>query len=312
MGRRGFDRVGGSRLTGLGTALLLVVVFVAANPPRTTDREILAVIAVAALGALVVGIAWPLVAVRRVRLEATSPRDAVVGDLVPLDIGVEGRVRGLEVRALDPTGEWHRLGRAGRGTLPHLADRRGLFWGLRVEARCTAPLGLLAAHRVFSLQLPYAVEVAPHPLTVDWLPAPAPIEGNVHAVVHAAVGGDLARTVRPYVSGDPAHLVHWPSTARTGDLVVRELEPPAPLGQAIVVDLRDLGAETERAASYAFGAARAVLAAGGELVLCTAEAGGPVTGRVRSSIDAGRRLARAVPGVPGEPPAGWPVVEIGR
>jgi uncharacterized protein (DUF58 family) len=311
-GRRGFDRVGGSRLTGLGTALVLAVVIVGANQPRTTDREILAVVVVAALGALVVGIAWPLVAVRRLSVRARSPRDATVGDLVPIEVEVTGRARGAQLRTLDPTGAWHRLGGPGTGTVVHLADRRGLFFGLRVEVRCTAPLGVLAAHRVFDIALPFAVEVAPQPLAVDWLPSPAPIEGNVHAVAHATTGGDLARSVRPYVSGDPAHLVHWPSTARTGQVVVRELEPPAPLGQAIVVDLRDLGPETERAASYAFGAARAVLAAGGELVLCTAEAGGPVTGRVRSSIDAGRRLARAVPGPPGEPPAGWPVVEIGR
>jgi uncharacterized protein (DUF58 family) len=120
------------------------------------------------------------------------------------------------------------------------------------------------------------------------------------------------RSVRPYAAGDPAHLVHWPSTARTGTLVVRELEPPAPVGQAIVIDLRDLGRDRERAAAYAMGAAWAVLSAGGALVLCTAEAGGPVSALVRSHLDAGRRLARAVEGEPGTPPNGWPVVEIGR
>ena len=76
--------------------------------------------------------------------------------------------------------------------------------------------------------------------------------------------------------------------------------------------LRDLGPDKERAASYALGAARAVLAAGGELVLCTAEVAGPTVGRVRSPIEAGRRLARAVAAEPGMPPDGWPVAEIGR
>jgi len=41
------------------------------------------------------------------------------------------------------------------------------------------------------------------------------------------------------------------------------------------------------------------------------QAGGPVTGPVTNVLDAGRRLARAVPGPPGRPPPGWPVVEIG-
>ncbi|MGN6692919.1 MAG: DUF58 domain-containing protein, partial [Aquihabitans sp.] len=194
----------------------------------------------------------------------------------------------------------------------HVADRRGVFRAVRFEVRTSAPLGILSARRVLEAQIGHAVEVAPKPLAVDWVPAPAPIEGGVDDVALAALGGDLVRSVRPYVSGDPAHLVHWPSTARTGALVVRELEPPAPTGQALVVDLRDLGADRERAASYALGAARAVLAAGGELILCTAEASGPVTARVGTSLEAGRRLARAVAGEPGAAPEGWPVVEIGR
>ena len=79
----------------------------------------------------------------------------------------------------------------------------------------------------------------------------------------------------------------------------------------VVVDLTGTGTDTERAAAYGLGAARAVIVAGGELVLCTCEAGGPVTGPVTNVLDAGRRLARAVPGPPGRPPPGWPVVEIG-
>ena len=37
----------------------------------------------------------------------------------------------------------------------------------------------------------------------------------------------------------------------------------------------------------------------------------PAELRVSNPVDAGRRLARAVPGPPGVPPPGWPVVEIG-
>jgi hypothetical protein len=94
--------------------------------------------------------------------------------------------------------------------------------------------------------------------------------------------------------------------------VVKELEPPSAVGQAIVVDLRGLGEDRERAASYAAGAARAVLAAGGALVLCTAEETGPRTAPAASILEVGRRLARAVEGVAGPAPDGWPVVEIGR
>lgn len=310
--RAAYDRVGGSRLTllGGGTAAILVVGLELAS--AATDRQVLVLLWSALLAAFVVGVVWPLVAVRRIEVVASSPRDAMVGDEVPLEVEVRGARVPCEVRALDPTGEWARALAPAAGTVIHLADRRGLFQLLRVEVRVTAPLGMVAARRVHRIVLPHAVEVAPRPLAVDWMPAPAPVEGLGDGGTGLQASGDLVRSVRPYVAGDPAHLVHWPSTARTGSLVVRELEPPVPTGQAVVVDLRDLGAETERAAAYALGAAWAVLGAGGELVLCTAEAEGPVTARVRSRIDANRRLARAVPGEPGTAPAGWPVVEIGR
>ena len=99
--------------------------------------------------------------------------------------------------------------------------------------------------------------------------------------------------------------------AGTGHLTAQREEFQAQVPTWFPVDLRGLGAETERAASYGLGAARAVLASGGELVLATCEHDGPVVGRVSNPVDAGRRLARAVPGPPGVPPPGWPVVEIG-
>jgi uncharacterized protein (DUF58 family) len=310
--RRGFDRVGRTRFTGLGAVLIAVVVFTVTTPPQALDRQLVAVVWAAMIAVLVVGIVWPLVAVRRVALTASSVTDATVGDLVPVEIDLRGRVGPCEVRALDPTGAWHRVAGAGAGTLHHLAERRGVFDGLRVEVRVTAPLGVLAAHQVHWVELPRPIAVAPRPLAVDWRQVTAPSEGGGRPQGVGRPGGDLVRSVRPYAAGDPAHLVHWPSTARTGTLVVKELEPPAPTGQVIVVDLRALGDDVERAASYAYGAARAVLAQGGVLVLCTAEVDGACTAAVGSLLQAGRRLARAVDGVPGTPPPGWPIVEIGR
>lgn len=306
-----FDRVGGPRVTGLGTVTIMAMVVTLLRPPPSADTAVVAVVAAAAVGVLVLGAIVPMVVVRRIGVDALSPRDATVGDNVLIDVEFTGRVRRFQARVLDPTGDWRQASAPASGQLPHLADRRGLFSAIRVEVRVTAPLGVIAAHRVHTVWLPHAVEVAPRPLTVSWVPGPAPVAGGVHPVSQPALAGDLVRSVRPYVAGDPANRVHWPSSARTGTLIVRELEPPRPVGQAIVIDLTGTGVETERAAAYGLGAARAVIAAGGELVLCTCEAGGPVTGRVSNGLDAGRRLARAVPGPPGTPPAGWPVVEIG-
>lgn len=306
------DRVGRSRLTGLGSALVFAGIFGVTLVPATNDRQILAIVWAAALVALVLGIAWPLVAVRRVSVTATSPVDARVGDDVPVLVEVAAAGVPCEVRLLDPPSEWHRLGAEDRGVIEHRADRRGVFAAIVVEVRSTAPLGLLDARRAHVVTLPAPVAVAPAPWAVAWQASLAPVEGAAGPSISGPTGGDLVRSVRPYAIGDPAHLVHWPSSARTGAVVVRELEPPTPVGQAIVVDLRDLGDDTEAAASYAFGAAIAVLAAGGDLVLCTAEPEGPVTAAVRSPLQAGRQLARAIDGVPGAPPTGWPIVEIGR
>lgn len=308
----GFDRVGGSRLTGTGAALLAVTIFVLASPPQAVDHELVTVVWATLVAVLVIGVVTPSVLVRRISVATECRRDAVVGDLVPVTVRFGGGAGAFEVRALDPTGPWQRASAPGRGSVEHLADRRGLFSAVRVEVRVTAPLGVLAAHQVHEVVLPRAVEVAPRSLPVTWLPSLAPVEdGDAHRTLPSTTG-DLVRSVRPYVPGDAPNLVHWPSSARLGALVVRELEPPSPLGQAIVVDLRDLGPDTERAAAYAFGACRSVLGTGGHLLLATCESTGPVVGPVRTVIDAGRRLARAVPGPPGSVPEGWPVVEIGR
>ena len=304
--------MGGSRLTGPGAVLLAAIITGGLAHPTSADSQVLVVVWAAMVGVFVIGVIAPLVAVRRVGLAATSPRDATVGDEVEVGVVLSGRSAGLEVRALDPTGAWHRAGAPGAGQVLHLADQRGLFSLVRVEVRVTAPLGILAAHRVHNVQLPWAIEVAPRPIPARWNAESAPVVGGEHSADVASLSGDLVRSVRPYVSGDPPHLVHWPSSARLGELVVRELDPPAPRGQAVVVDLTGLGPDTEPAASYALGVCRAVLAAGGALVLATCEASGPVVGRITAPIDAGRRLARAVPGSPAAVPEGWPVVEIGR
>jgi uncharacterized protein (DUF58 family) len=134
------------------------------------------------------------------------------------------------------------------------------------------------------------------------------VEGS--AAVSSLVG-DVVRSVRPYRSGDPSHLVHWPSTARTGELTVRELEPPAEHGAAIVVHLPDDPVRADALASEAAGWVWAVHAAGGRIVLCTHEGSGPHAAPVATTVQAGRRLAVATSGVPGAPPPGWPVVAVG-
>lgn len=298
------------RFTPVGAVVLIVVLAVAGHPPEG-DPRLAAIMWSVVLGLLLVGVVWPLVDVSRVRVDARGPTDMTVGDEAPVDITLHGRAGRLEVRALDPPSAWFRCGVPSSGELPHVADRRGVYGALRIDLRSTGLLGVMQAERRQWVVLPREVSVAPQAVPVRWVPRSlSRVAHDLVAPGSSAASGDVARSVRPYVVGDPAHLVHWPSTARTGGLVVREMEPPVTTGQAVVVDLRaPAGREeqAEAAASRAAGLARAVLGGGGRLLMITNEMSGPVVGLVGSALEVGRRLARAVPGQPPAVPPGWPV-----
>jgi uncharacterized protein (DUF58 family) len=44
--------------------------------------------------------------------------------------------------------------------------------------------------------------------------------------------------VREYVPGDRLRLLHWPTMARTGELMVRDFEVPRPRKVTVLVDTR--------------------------------------------------------------------------
>ena len=185
-----------------------------------------------------------------------------------------------------------------------------MFRYLRVQVRTSAPLGVFVRTRTLHVELPGPVTVAPRPARAAPVLQQVPDE-RVTAVTGAIVrgGGDTVRAVRPYVPGDPARLVHWPTSARSGSLVVREHEPPPSVGVALLVDLN--GAEPEVAARRAAGVGLATLNAGGMVWLGTCEERGPVGELIADARDLGRRLARAEPGPLPEPPARW-FVEVAR
>ncbi len=302
----------GARLTGFGAVVLAIVIVGLRSPPNAADRQILVLVWSALATMFLVGVLWPLVAVRRITVSAESPRDATVGERVPVAVRLGGRLSSCEVRVLDPTSPWHRVGGPGGGTIAHLADRRGIYLLLRVEVRVTAPLGILAAHRVHHVTLPARWRWRPGRWRSTGCPPPPRSKG----------GSTRSPSRRSAATWSEACAPTPPETRRTW-CTGRPPPAPAPWWCASWSRRRPWARRSwwtcgtwaprreRKAASCTLGAALAVLAAGGELVLCTAEPGGPVTGRVRAPVDAGRRLARAVEGQPGVPPGGWPVVEIG-
>jgi uncharacterized protein (DUF58 family) len=259
----------------------------------------------------VIGIVWPIVTLARVDLSVSTPADATVGDTVPVHVTVTGRAPRVEIRVIDPAGKWYRTAVPTTGVVPQAATRRGVFDHVRVQIRTAAPLGVFMRTRQARVPLPAPITVAPRPrvMPIAVHPLPPRVQAPSEHSVRGA-GSDAVRTVRPYVSGDPARLVHWPTSARRGDLAVREHDPPVNEGVAIVVDLTGSSARAEDAASRAAGAGRAVLARGARLVLATREQRGPRCEEVVDPRELGRRLARAVGGPPAEPPAGWWVQQV--
>lgn len=298
-------------LTAAGLGMLLLGVYTLAQGSQGEHDGLVAVGAFA-FAVVIVGIAWPILVLRNVEVEIDGPRDATVGDRITLALRVAGRVSRLEVRLLDPPGEWRRTVAPADGELVHVAARRGVFRVVRVEVRSGGPLGIFLRRRVLWVKLPVPVAVGPRPKAMVYEPSTLPVGvAAALAARPAAPGGDSVRAVRPYAPGDAARLVHWPTTARTGELAVRELEPPAITGLAIAVDLRGPEQEVEEAAGRAAGLGRAALRAGAQVLLLTHEASGPVAAPVSGPLELGRRLARATAGPLPSAPAGWPTVNIG-
>ena len=245
---------------------------------------------------LVVGTVWPAVAVSTARVAVTALADAQVGRPVALVVSVERPGWGTEVRLVDPPGDRATVDGPGSGELLATPARRGVLTDVVVEVSSAAPLGIVGWRRRARLPLAVPVAVAPSPSEESLRDVLAAGEVPADATRLAGNGSEATRGVREYMPGDPIRLVHWPATARWGDLMVRELEHPDAPQVVLVVDLRGPAAAAETTASRAAGLPGAALDAGLRVVLWTAEAGGQVTAPVGGRRDAGRRLALAVAG----------------
>ncbi len=283
--------------------------------------------AVAAFGAL-----WPLITVRSVGIEILSaPTDLVVGQLGSLQVKLTGRASGLTLRCSGSPLLLADLVSPGLVQVPLEVSTRGAYSSIRLDLGSDAPFGIALALRTRTLKLPRRLLVGP--VTLPQTARVGDLVGpqSLNLPRGLAASGESVRSVRPYTSGDPQHLVHWPSTARLGSLVVKELEPPVATGLAIVLDLSltsepgsseagsseagssELGAvisRVENAASRAAGLAENALANGARVMLCTAQPDGPVSAEVTSLLHLRRRLALAVAGMPAAAPKGWPTVGV--
>ena len=229
---------------------------------------------------------------------------------MPVRVDVSGWRQQLKVRVVSPPGGWTAVAVPAGGEIDVVPERRGVLREATFEVRAAGPLGLVWWTWRGHIELEHPIEVGPVPSEPDRVPAAA--AGGAGGDPRAGAGLDVVRSVREYVPGDPARLVHWPVTARHGSLVVQELDDPASRRLAIVVDLRGETDAAESAASRAAGLAIRALREGLAVTMATAESGEGRVAAVKTRLDVSRRLACAVGLAPpdGPFPVGTEVVRI--
>ncbi len=272
----------GASLTRRGWTLVTVAVVLPVLGRVLGLRELtsLGLTALFLCGASILLVAYgpvELEAVRRVvpnRVHAGSPCRV---DLHVRNVGIR---RSPVVTARDPFDggrRWARFRlaplRPGEGCTAAYrvpSDRRGLFNLGPLQVVRTDPLGLVA--RSADLAEQDSLTVYPRIDRIAALPHTRGADPRGGSVTQPSFGpsGEEFHALRPYVMGDDMRRVHWKSSARTEDLLIRQDELPWQGRATVVVDLRASvhdEASFEAAMSAAGSIATACLSAGIELRL---------------------------------------------
>ncbi len=266
---------------------------------RTSGAGWILVILAVLVGMVIVNAVWAWWTLRSVEISGRTSRDATVGDPLDLSLASTGHRTIVRLAVHDPGTGQVALDVPTSGTVRATPTQRGVLEALQATVTCDAPFGLARATRQITIRLEGAIEVAPRPRPHP-LPGAMPSSHDGDGAPQHRVGdGDVVRSLREYSMGDAPRLIHWAASARAGDLRVKELEPPDHPRLEVVVDVSATTAE--EAASRAAGLIRAGLNNGLPVVLHTFDLHGPLSGPVGSALEAGRRLARAVPGRPPAP-----------
>lgn len=300
------------RPTAAGLGAVVVTALVVATSSSAQDPVLAGIVWVSLAVITAIGWVWPVLAAAGLRAEIVdSPTDGRVGRPATARLRITSR---LPLPSVDVTlggGEVERV--APRpdpepATVP--TTRRGVVRAIEAEVTVDGPLGLVRTHRRLRLDLPRPLHIGPDPAEVSWR-REAGIDRHEDQIgAGAGAGSDVVRSVRPYRSGDPAHLVHWPSSARAGELIVRELEPPQREALVVVVHLVERSEAAEQAVSRAAGIVLDALRDGVAVVLCTSDGARPIVAEVTSPLHLNRRLAAADVGDPGRPTGAasrWPM-----
>ncbi|HAX89487.1 MAG TPA: DUF58 domain-containing protein [Cyanobacteria bacterium UBA11370] len=109
----------------------------------------------------------------------------------------------------------------------HPTQKRGVYRWYEVQLRTGTPLGLFWCRR--SWQAPAMAIIYPTVLPLTQCPLVDEMGHKDSPQIYSdrrsqSATEDLTKALRPYRVGDPTRLIHWRSSARYGELLVRELE----------------------------------------------------------------------------------------
>jgi len=262
-----------------------------------TGNNLLYLIVAMLLSVMAVSGALSEQTMRRVQLRRDGPPRLFAGSPAPFTLWVHNGKRRLASYALHVTEDRPpgkpaprqfllKLGpqerEACRYTLTFPRRGRHRLPGLRLLTRF--PFGLFAKVSRPLLAEPVLVFPALHPLAPDEIPAaldPGPRDRD-----RRGQGANL-RNLRPYRPGDDPRLLHWKTSAKAGDLMVKELEDEELPRVSLLVEDPAPGTPSdlvERNVSLVASLAALATRRGAQVRLVTAE-GGTALGQGQAHLD---------------------------
>lgn len=234
--------------------LTLVVYFAALNRSQPLVWAVAAVLS----ASLVIGYVWPYWLVSSLTVRRTGPDKAAEGKVISLGVTVENRgwLPRFMVEVVDRlpfvgAGEGRAPGGVALGLVGYIpglgrrcfqvslvCEKRGLYQLGPVGLSTGFPLGLAEARRGGQNGLSTLV-VYPEIFPIAAWPlqgAPSLIHRGGH-FLPSGTGTAEFRGLREYRRGDNPRHVHWPTSARLNQLMVKEYEPLASPCLYLVLDL---------------------------------------------------------------------------
>ncbi|MBI2886066.1 MAG: DUF58 domain-containing protein [Chloroflexi bacterium] len=129
---------------------------------------------------------------------------------------------------------WLIEGTATSLTYSVVCDKRGYHTLGAVKLGCSGPFGLFHYRR--GVPALTKVKVLPWHLSLQQVPHPVSSASSADHVKVVRGGNVEVFATREYRKPDPLRAIHWRSTARRGQLIVKEFAQPEPMELAIVLD----------------------------------------------------------------------------